>query len=207
MRCEGETAGLDADLIGALRRGDPSGAEQLVERYGDRVYRLALLVTGVAADAEQIVREVLGATPRVGHAAQGEASLDTWVSRAAAALAYRKLRTRRPREEPIASDHVAAPGGDAARRPVAVDDWTKRAGEPAVREELSGLIAQALDGLAAEDRIALVLHDVEGLSRADIAEVLGTDVDAVTSSVHRARLRARTRLSRHFASTAPERER
>ncbi len=205
MRCEAEVVELETDLVGALRHGDPSGAERLVERYGDRVYRLALLVTGVAADAEEIVREVLVAAVKVGHAIPREASLDLWVSRAAAALAYRKLRARGPRAEPMTGDRVAALGGDDARRPIAVEDWTKRAVEPAAGGRLSAAIAEALDDLPAEDRIVLVLRDVEGLSRADIAEVLGTDVRSVTSSVHRARLRAQTHLSRHFARTAPDR--
>jgi DNA-directed RNA polymerase specialized sigma24 family protein len=47
----------DADLVEALRREEPDAAEQLVERFGDRVYRLALRITGVNEDAEEAAQD------------------------------------------------------------------------------------------------------------------------------------------------------
>ncbi|HXL46877.1 MAG TPA: hypothetical protein VN977_09760, partial [Candidatus Binatia bacterium] len=49
----GPRADVDADLVEALRREDPDAAEQLVDRFGDRVYRLAQRITGVKEDAEE----------------------------------------------------------------------------------------------------------------------------------------------------------
>jgi len=51
-------AGTDvaAGVVEALRRGDPDAADQLVERYGDRVYRLAVRITGMSQDAEEAAR-------------------------------------------------------------------------------------------------------------------------------------------------------
>ena len=71
--------------------------------------------------------------------------------------------------------------------------------ERAVRHELPGLTAEAIGALPAAERIALVLHNVEGLSREDIAATLGMDLPAVSSRVHRGRLLLRARLSRHLA--------
>ena len=49
----------DAGLVEALRRDDPAAADQLVERYGDRVYRLAMRITGVKEDAEEAAQDAL----------------------------------------------------------------------------------------------------------------------------------------------------
>ena len=50
-------ADVDAELVEALRRGDADGAEPLVERYGGRIYRLALQITGRTQDAEEVLVE------------------------------------------------------------------------------------------------------------------------------------------------------
>ena len=52
----GTQVDVDAGLVEALRRDDPGAAEQLVERYGERVYRLAVRITGTSDDAEEIGR-------------------------------------------------------------------------------------------------------------------------------------------------------
>ncbi|HEX9819225.1 MAG TPA: sigma factor-like helix-turn-helix DNA-binding protein [Methylomirabilota bacterium] len=50
------------------------------------------------------------------------------------------------------------------------------------------------------DETALILHDVEGTPKSDVAQILGVDVQAVKSRVHRARLFVRRRLSEHFGA-------
>ena len=62
MRCEAEIDAADAALIEAVRRGDPGALDQLVERHGDRVYRLARLVTGSEDDAALVSGEALRET-------------------------------------------------------------------------------------------------------------------------------------------------
>ena len=202
---ETDPSGQDAGLREALRRGDPGAVEQLVERHGDRVYRLAMLATGDEADAADITREVLEAAAQSSRGLELDTALDAWIPRAAAGAVDRRLRGRRTSATRISGNAAAPPGDDERRGTALIDDWTKRTGAPIGSEELAGLMSEAVGALPAPDRIALVLHDVEGLSRADVAEILGTDAGAVSAAVHRARLRARARLSRHFApGLAPE---
>ena len=75
----------DADPVdtGAAGRDDADGVAQLVERQGDRVYRLAMLLTGAAADAEAIVREALEVAATTQHASAEEPALEAWIIRAA----------------------------------------------------------------------------------------------------------------------------
>ena len=54
----------DADLVARLRRQEPEAAEALVAAYGDRVYRLAVRITGNGSDAEEVVQDALWAAAR-----------------------------------------------------------------------------------------------------------------------------------------------
>lgn len=190
MLSEAEIDAADAALVEAVRRGDPGALDRLVERHGDRVYRLARLVTGSEDDAAVVTRDALHeAVAAIEAGADGP--LASLVARIAAETAYRTVRPRAP--------GAGAPIVHAAQVLAPADDWTKGATATA---ELSSLMAGAIDGLPLDDRVALVLHDVEGLSRADVAAVLGIDARAVAARVHRARLLARARLSRRLA--APE---
>jgi len=81
-----------------------------------------------------------------------------------------------------------------------MDDWSNRVDERALQGELRQVLQEAIDGLPAEYRTALVMHDVEGLSNPDIAETLGISLPAVKSRVHRSRLFVRQRLSEYMKS-------
>src|SRR5438552_4019001 len=84
---------VERGLVEALRRDGPEGAEQLVERYGDRVYRVALGITGVKEDAEEAAEDALRTVVRTIHTFTGESAFGTWIDRTAAHAAYQKLRT------------------------------------------------------------------------------------------------------------------
>jgi len=63
------------------------------------------------------------------------------------------------------------------------------------------VLERAIDGLPADYRTALVMHDVEGLSNPDIAETLGISLPAVKSRVHRSRLWVRKQLSDYLQAS------
>jgi RNA polymerase sigma-70 factor (ECF subfamily) len=79
-----------------------------------------------------------------------------------------------------------------------MEDWSARIDQPALRRGLQTIVGEAIDALPADYRTALVLHDVEGVSRPDIADVLDVDVSSVKSRVHHARLFVQQRLSEYF---------
>jgi DNA-directed RNA polymerase specialized sigma24 family protein len=85
---------VDADLVDALRRGDPDAAERLVERHGDRVYTLAMRLTGEPEDADAAALEALCTAARGVESFGGEPVFSAWVDRIAARAAYEKLRLR-----------------------------------------------------------------------------------------------------------------
>jgi RNA polymerase sigma-70 factor (ECF subfamily) len=189
----------DADLVEALRRDDVDAAEHLVERYGDGVYRLAMRITGVSEDAETAAADALSTAACRIEMFTGESAFGAWIYRIAADTAYQRLRMRRPSADEMPLDDTL-PLHQDGRHGEPMDDWSHRLGERAVRGALPRVLIEAIDALPADDRTALVLHDVEGMRNADIAETLGTNTAEVTSRVHRSRLFIRTRLAGFFES-------
>ncbi len=185
----------DAELVEALRREEPDAAERLVERYGDRVYRLAMRITGLKEDAEEAAQDALWTVARKVQMFKGESAFGSWIYRITANAAYQKLRTRRQKSAEIALEDVLPALDGEGRHFEPMDDWSNRVDEQALQGELRDVLQKAIDGLPADYRTALVLHDVEGLSNPDIAEALNISLPAVKSRVHRSRLFVRKQLA------------
>jgi RNA polymerase sigma-70 factor (ECF subfamily) len=188
----------DAALVEALRREDPEAPEQLVETYGDRVYRLALRITGSNEDAEEAAQDALWTAARKISTFKGESAFGSWLYRIAANAAYQKLRARKSKAHEIAIDDVLPTFDDDGRHFEPMADWSDRVDEQALQGELRRVLGDAIDRLPPDYRTALVLHDVEGLSNPDIAEALGISLPAVKSRVHRSRLFVRKSLAEYM---------
>ena len=188
----------DAELVEALRREEPDAADRLVERYGDRVYRLAMRITGLKEDAEEAAQDALWTAARKVHMFKGESAFGSWIYRITANAAYQKLRTRRQKAPEIALEDVLPSLDGDGRHFEPMDDWSNRVDEQALQGELRRVLQQAIDGLPPDYRTALVLHDVEGLSNPDIAEALNISLPAVKSRVHRSRLFVRKQLAEYL---------
>lgn len=190
--------GPDAALVEQLRARDEHGAEELVTRYGGLVYRVAFGLTGSPQEAEEVTWEVLETVWEKISTFRGDSALSSWMYRIATNAAYAKLRGRW-RMLPFDaarfhSDHVDEPGHQGGTS----HDWSALFEDPAAQAELREVLERGLAELSAEYRTVLVLRDVEGLSNAEVAEVLGLGLAAVESRVHRARLALRARLAQHF---------
>ena len=194
----GTRVDADADLVEALRREEPDAAERLVERFGDRVYRLAMRITGLNEDAEEAAQDALWTAARKIQMFKGESAFGSWIYRITANAAYQKLRTRRQKASEIALDDVLPSLDGDGHHFEPMDDWSNRVDEKALQGELRDILTQAIDALPPDYRTALVLHDVEGVSNPDIAEALNISLPAVKSRVHRSRLFVRKRLAEYM---------
>ncbi len=164
---------------------DPAAFEGLVEEYADRLYSLALRVTGSAQDAEDAVQDAFHAAYRQREQFRGEAAVGTWLYRIALNAALQRVRARRP--APSLDD----PGYDRAR----VVDWSQDLARRAETGELRETIERGLARLPEDERVALVLRDVEGFSTAEAAETLQVSEAALKSRLHRGRVLLRQYLA------------
>ena len=188
----------DAALVEGLRKGDPTATELLLDTYGDRVYRLAIRITGNEQDAEEVVQDALWTAARKIGMFKGESAFGSWVYRITANTAYQKLRGRQSRKHEVPWTDLRPAFDDERRHAEPVADWSGKVEEPALQAELRTVLTTAINDLPADYRTAFLMHDVEGLSNPEIAESLHLSLPAVKSRVHRSRLFLRERLSRYM---------
>jgi RNA polymerase sigma-70 factor, ECF subfamily len=191
---------VDTGLVEALRRNDADATERLVERFGDRAYQLALRITGLRQDAEQAVEDALLTAVGSIHTFTGASTLESWIVGIVASAAYQTLCHRKQDMTEIdLADVIPLLDSDGGHFEQ-MDDWSSRIDGQALQGELAASLTEAIGALPAASRTALVLHDVEGVSKPDIAAILGIDVAAVPRCLHRARLFVRKWLSAYFES-------
>jgi RNA polymerase sigma-70 factor (ECF subfamily) len=188
----------DAELLARAQKGDMPALEALVEMHRDKVYGLALRMTRSDADASEITQETfLSAYQHMG-VFRGEAAFGSWVHRIAANHALMRLRHRSVVQ--AAEQELKGPEfnerGSLAEYPAT--DWSRRADEKVLDDELRVAIQQATDQLPEGHREVFLLKDVEGLSYEQIAEITGDSVPAIKSRLHRARLALREAIDRFY---------
>lgn len=191
----------DAGLVEGLRRQAPRAAEALVATYGDRVYRLALRITGNSSDAEEVVQDALWAATRKIDTFRGTAAFGSWVYRIAANAAYQKRRGRRVDRNGTSWEELALAMDETGEMVQPGIDWSPRLKDPVLQAELHDVLRGAIDELPEEHRATFLLHDVDGLSNPEIAETLRIKLATVKSRVHRARLFLRARLAAYVHGT------
>jgi RNA polymerase sigma-70 factor, ECF subfamily len=190
-------AAESSDEVFAARAaaGDNAAFEALVARYQHRVFRLACRLTS-ETDAPDVVQETFLQVYRHLSTFRGGAHFSTWVYRIAtnAGLMHRRARARRP-AEPLDeflprfdADGKLEGTPEALRIPARLDELLDR-------HELAKKAQVAIDRLPDLYREAFVLRDLEELSTAEVAQVLGVEPATVRQRVHRARLLVRGYLS------------
>ena len=192
------TAIEDRALLDRAQEGDIEAFESLVERHTDRLYGLALRMTRSEADAAEVVQDTFLAAYQNLKNFRGEAAFGSWVHRIAANNALMRLRHQRVVE--AASDEMVGPEfterGSLAEVPDV--DWSRRADEKVLDEELGRAIRQGTDSLPEGYREVFLLKDVEGMSYEEIAEMMKITVPAVKSRLHRARLALREKIDAFY---------
>jgi len=189
----------DEELVDALRLREPAAAERLIARYGDRAYRLAIRITGNAADAEEVVQDAIWNVVRKIDAFRGDSSLGSWIYRITANAAYEKLRGGRHRRDELSLDEVLPSFNEDGTYAGTICDWSASIHDPALQSELRAALISAIDDLPAGHRAMIVMRDVEGMSLTEVAASVGSTVAAAKSRTHRARLFLRKRLSMFMA--------
>lgn len=175
----------EAALIAAARQGDTQSFDQLVRLYQGAIYNLAYRILGdeeAASDATQDA--FLSAYKAIGKFRGG--SFKGWLLRIVTNTCYDQLR-RKKRQPTTSSEAVYL---DSAP-PWAQNEEPE---EYALRQELGRIIQRGLATLPPEQRIALVLSDIQGLSYQEIAEVMGTSLGTVKSRLNRGRASLRDHL-------------
>jgi RNA polymerase sigma-70 factor (ECF subfamily) len=191
----------DETLAARAAAGDDHAFEAIVERYQARIFRLACRLTS-EADAPDVLQETFLQMHRHLASFRGESQFGTWLYRIAtnAGLMHRRAHARRP-TEPLDAymPRFDADGGHQVS-PAELHVWT-HLDESLDRQLLAEKAKAVLARLPDAYRDAFVLRDLEEMSTAEVADVLGIEPAAVRQRVHRARLMLRGYLSEMVGAT------
>ena len=186
-----EAGGADWALAQQCVTGDEAACTQLVTDYQRMVYHLALHLLGDAQEALDLSQEVFLRVFRTLPQFRGQSSLRTWIYRIVVTQASNRQRwwRRRRRSQQVAlEEHVAAHGELPESRFSAMPDRVLQ------QRETAGRVRAALDGLPFDQRVAIVLRELDGMRYEEIAQALGVAVGTVKSRLARARLTLRAVL-------------
>jgi len=148
----------DRQLAAACAAGDTSVFEEIYRRFGDRMKSIAWNHLGNISDAEDVVQEAFLKVHRAAATFTGEASLSTWIYRIVVNTCYDVLRRRRRRIEEAPIDETT----ETAERTAPNVDDAKRI-----------TLRKLLNELPEQRRSVFELFEIEGLSHAEIGEILG----------------------------------
>ena len=167
----------EPELIKQVLAGDRVAARDLYDAHAPRVYRLAYRLTGDADLAREFTQDTFvrafAQLPRF----RGDAAFSTWIHRitvtvvANAMRRVKRLKTRETELDDASPIHGDSGGGS----------------DPILRERLQ----KAIDGLGEIYRTTLIMHDLEGYTHQEIADILGVAEGTCKSrlAVARAQLR------------------
>jgi len=180
----------EQELISRCQSGDVASFNLLVERYQRLVYNLALRMLGDAVTAEDATQDTfISAYKAIGRFRGG--SFKAWLLRITANSCHDRLRVSR-RAGVTSLDGLIEEAGDFIR-----DDTSESPEEYAQRRELSRVLSSGLAHLPEEQRLVVVLSDIQGLSYEEISQATGCSLGTVKSRLNRGRLRMRDFLRRH----------
>jgi len=184
----------DSALVFALRRKDANAFNQVFEQYSDRIFRLALGILESENDAEGIVQDTFLTLFSKLDQFEARSKLGTWLYRVAYNLSIDRLRKTRP-TEPLADESNF---DDIDFMPAVIVDWNFAPETMLAQRETRRALSEAIDALPQKLHTTFVLRELEKLSTAETAIVLGIKPGTVKVQLHRARLELREHLSSYF---------
>ena len=172
----------DVDLVAAARGGDRAAVEELLARYQPSIYRFGLRMCGNEDAAREVLQETLLAAFRYLPGFRGDAALSTWLYQIARSFCIKERRGQHP---------TRSLDDDGAIELVDPAPWPDARAQA---REIGEALSRGIAALPPEQREVLILRDVEGLSAEQAADVVGIEIGALKSRLHRARMALRAEL-------------
>lgn len=178
-------------LIAAAQRGNMDAFNELVLAYQDRVYNLAYRIMGDPASASDATQEAFISAYQNIKSFRGKypSSFKSWLMRIVTNACYDELR-RRKRQPVTALEDFEV---DEEANPALISE-TEGPEEYAERDAMARTLEAGIQTLPRDQRVTLVLADVQGYSYEEIAEVTDAPLGTVKSRLARARGKLRDYL-------------
>jgi len=174
-------------LVEVAQRGDVASFNELVRLFEGRVYTLCYRMLGDAESAADAAQDAFLAAFRNLRSFRG-GSFRSWMLRIATNTCYDVLRVRKRR--PSISLDIES-DDESASSPLQIADTAESPDDFAQRRELAAAIQDGLAMLPDEQRIVLILSDIQGLAYEEIAQITNSNLGTIKSRLSRGRARLR----------------
>ena len=185
----------DSELVESFRAtNDTAAFIELTSRYTQKVHNLAMRITRIEEDAEEILQDVFITVYNKIQSFEGKSAFSSWLYRLTANTSFMKLRKRRQHAAISLDDLGAGASEGLANSRSDSCDINYLTSRHELRKELEAAIEELPD----EYKVIFILRDVDGLSNQEVGEVLDLSVPAVKSRLHRSRMMLRKRLQAFY---------
>lgn len=178
-----------------FRKGEVEAFDELVRRNTHKVHALIYRFLGDPSVVEDLTQEAFLRVFRTAPRYKPTAKFSTWLYRIVANLCFNVLRSRK-KGTPIQLEAMGPDESESYSRDVP-DERHEPPGSGLDHEELSRKIAEAIDALPENQKIAIILNKFESKSYEEISQILDCSTMAVKSLLSRARANLRDTLSRY----------
>jgi RNA polymerase sigma-70 factor (ECF subfamily) len=176
-------------LAELAREGDRNAFEELVARYGKRIYHMAYSMLGERAAAEDICQEIWTKAYFSLPKFKGKSRFYTWLYRLAVNACLDEMR-RRKRTQAISLEELGVKHQPEVQDPLVSEQME--------RLEMGQIAWKLLAELPAELRATIIFREIEGFDYNEIAQIMKVRVGTVRSRLFRARERLRENFRYHF---------
>jgi RNA polymerase sigma-70 factor, ECF subfamily len=177
----------------------------LVRRHQNRVYSAAFRILGNVEEAEEVVQDTFVRVHQNLDRFRHQSSFSSWLFRICHNLCMDLMRLKQRRSGvltilPFETRSQEEPELPLSRLNQMADEMP---GPAQLLEEIEQgqMIAESLQKLPQNQRVVLVLHDIEGFSYQEIADIVGERIGTVRSRLHYGRLKLRELLDPYFSFT------
>src|SRR5215467_9621820 len=189
----------EALLISRSQSGDVNAFNQLVLHYQQTIYNVILRMLGDRDTAADVAQDTFIAAFRAIQSFRGGSSFRAWLFRIASnqACDYWRRANRHPQDSLDTIMEKDEPHDAGSLNALIATEQAVNPEEFLLNHELQALLQQGLQQLPLEQRVAVILCDVQGLSYEEIASSTQTSLGTVRSRIARGRARLRDYLYRH----------
>ncbi len=185
-------------FVRKLKKRDSRAFEVLMSQYQRPVFNLMYRMLGNREEAEDLSQEVFITVFKKVDTFRGEALLSTWIFRIATNICKNRQKYLGRRYYDRPGNRAGLENVAAGQRNVGTCASVSRPDETVEGYQAERLLQQAIGNLGEDQKLVLILRDIENMSYDNIAAITGLPLGTVKSRLHRARMLLKEKLAEHL---------
>ena len=177
----------EKELISRAKKGDVSAFEELIAGYEKKVYNTVYRFFNNSEDAMDITQEIFIKVYTSLHSFREDSSFSTWIYRIAVNTCIDFLRKKKDETLPIKDE---MPLGNDLKH----SSYTQLPEDFVEKQELKEVLLKAINTLPKEQRICVILRDIQGFSYTEMSDILMCSLGTIKSRLSRGRRALREKL-------------